>query len=81
MWILGIAVILIILKLFGVEPVAGLSWWWICGLLAVAFVWFDVVEERLGLTKRKAFDDIEKAKKDRIKKNLERDKGTRIRRM
>jgi small Trp-rich protein len=80
MWVLWIAVGLTVLKLLGIEPLVGLSWWWIIGLFGVAFVWFDLIEERLGLGKKKAFDDIDKAKKDRIKKGLERDKGYRVRR-
>lgn len=73
-------VALLLLKLLSIEPVAGISWWWIVLPFVLAFLWFDLVEERLGLNKRRAFDEMDKNKKDRIKKALERDKGFRVRR-
>jgi small Trp-rich protein len=77
MWVLWIGVALLVLKLVGIGPFADLSWWWIAAVFAVAFVWFDLVEERLGLNKRKAFDEMEAAKQKRIKEALERDKHFR----
>jgi small Trp-rich protein len=79
MWVLWIGVVLLLLKLASIGPVADLSWWWIAAVFAVAFVWFDFVEERLGLNKRKAFDEMEEAKQKRIKEALERDKNFRRR--
>jgi small Trp-rich protein len=79
MWVLWVAVALLILKLIGMGPFADLSWWWISAVFAVAFVWFDLVEERLGLNKRKAFDEMDEAKQKRIREALERDKSFRRR--
>jgi len=80
MWLLWAGVILLVLKLLAVEPIGSLHWGWIAGVFVLAFLWFDVIEARLGLNKRKAFDDLEKAKKERIRKALERDKKSRVRR-
>ncbi len=80
MWLVWTGVALLVLKLLHVEPVAGISWWWLVLPFLLAFLWFDLVEERLGLNKKRAFDEIEKAKKERIRKALERDKNFRVRR-
>jgi len=78
MWVMWIGVILLGLKLADVEPIASLSWWWISLPLILAFVWFDFVEERLGFNKNKrTMDEMDKAKQERIKKALERDKKGR----
>ena len=79
MWALWIGVALLVLKLLDIGPIGVLSWWWIAAVFAVAFVWFDFVEERLGLNKRKAFDEMEEAKQKRIKEALERDRNFRRR--
>jgi len=46
----------------------------------VGFLWFELVEKRLGLDKKKAFNEMDKAKADRIKKRMEVDKNPRLRR-
>lgn len=69
--LLIIAVVgLSILRYFEVGPVAGLSWWWIVGLFGVAFIWFEFIERMLGLDKRKAHEQLEQARKDRVKKTF-----------
>lgn len=65
-------VALTILRYFEIGPFAGLSWWWIIGLLLVAFVWFEFIEHMLGLDKRKAHEQLEKARRERIKKTFEK---------
>jgi small Trp-rich protein len=57
-----------ILRYFEVSVFATLSWWWIGGLLFVAFVWFEFIERMLGLDKRRANEVLEKARKERVKK-------------
>ncbi|MEM4989844.1 TIGR04438 family Trp-rich protein [Collimonas sp. H4R21] len=66
-----IIVSLIALKYFEVGPFAGISWWWIAALMAVAFIWFEFLERLLGLDKRKAHEEIEKTRKDRVKKTFD----------
>lgn len=63
-------VLLTVLKYFEVGPLANLSWWWIGGLFAVAFIWFEFVERMLGLDKRKAHEQLEKARQERVKKTF-----------
>ncbi|TFW09980.1 TIGR04438 family Trp-rich protein [Oxalobacteraceae bacterium OM1] len=61
-------VVLSILRYFEVGPFANLSWWWIGGLFAIAFVWFEFIERMLGLDKRKAHESLEKARRERVNK-------------
>jgi small Trp-rich protein len=67
-----IIVALSLLRYFEVGPVADLSWWWIAGLVAVAFVWFEFIEKMLGLDKRKAHEQLEEARKARVKNTFKK---------
>ena len=62
--------VLTALRYFEFGPFAKLSWWWIIGLMVVAFIWFEFLERMLGLDKRKAHDKLEKARADRVKKTF-----------
>lgn len=55
-----------ILRYFEIGPFAELSWWWIAGLFMVAFIWFEFIERILGLDKKKAHAQMEKARKKRV---------------
>lgn len=65
-----VIVLLSALRYFEIGPFAGLSWWWIVGLFALAFIWFEFIERMLGLDKRKEHKQAEKVRKDRIKRSL-----------
>lgn len=80
MWLIWLGVVLIVLKVLELGPFAAMSWWWIVLLGAIAFVWFEFIERRLGLDKKKAFDEIDKVKKLRIQRALEANKARRARR-
>lgn len=80
MWLIWIGVALIVLKALDISVFGELSWWWVVLPFGVGFLWFEFVEKRFGLDKRKAFDEMDKAKRDRIKKRMEVDKDTRLRR-
>jgi small Trp-rich protein len=69
--IIVIIVLLSILKYLEVDIVANLSWWWIAGLLFVAFIWFEFVERIFGLDKRAAHEQLEKNRQERVKKAFE----------
>lgn len=56
------------LRYFEVGPFAELSWWWVIGLMVFAFIWFEYIERALGLDKRKAHEQMEKARKERVAK-------------
>lgn len=77
MWMLWVGLALLVLKLIGIGPFGDLSWWWIVLPLVGAFIWFEVFEKRLGLDKKKAFDELERAKQERIKKAIGKDKRLR----
>jgi len=55
-----------VLRFFEVGPFAGLSWWWIGALFAVAFIWFEYIEKMLGRDKRRAHDETEEARRKRV---------------
>ncbi len=74
MWLMWLGVVLVVLKLAGLGYFAELSWWWIVTPLILAVIWFEIFEKRLGLDKKKAFDELERAKKERIEKAMGRDK-------
>lgn len=67
-----VIVALSILRYFEVGPVANLSWWWIAALVGAAFIWFEFIERMLGLDKRKAHEQLEKARKERVRKSFEK---------
>jgi small Trp-rich protein len=75
MWLIWVGVAMIVLKLLEISVFATLSWWWITVPFLVAFLWFELVERRLGMDKKKAFDEIDKHKKHRIERALEADKA------
>ncbi len=63
---------LLILKYFEVGPFAEMSWWWPVGLMGFAFIWFEFIERILGLDKRKAHEQLDKAREERIKKAFQK---------
>ena len=77
MWLFYVGLILLVSKLLYLGPLADLSWWWVVLPFVLALIWWEVFERRLGLDKKKAFDELDQAKKDRIARALERDKATR----
>ena len=79
MWMLWVGLVLLLLKLAEIGPIADLSWWWVILPLIGAFIWFELFERRLGLDKKKAFDELDRAKQERIKKTMEQAKRPRKR--
>jgi len=80
MWIFYIGLVLLVSKLLDFGPLADLSWWWVLMPFVIALIWWEVFERRLGLDRKKAFDELEKAKQERIERALERDKTRHVRR-
>jgi small Trp-rich protein len=80
MWILYVGLVLLVSKLLDLGPLADLSWWWVVLPFVLALIWWEVFERRFGLDKKKAFDELDRAKKERVARALERDKVQRIRR-
>jgi small Trp-rich protein len=63
---------LVVLRFFEIGPTGTISWWWIVGLMVIAYIWFEFGEKAFGLDKRKAHDEMEKARLDRVKKNFDK---------
>ena len=55
-----------LLRFFEIGPLADLSWWWIVALFVVAFLWFEYLENMLGLDKRRAHDQSDEARRKRV---------------
>lgn len=70
--IIILIVVLSILRFFEIGPFAGMSWWWIAGLFGLAFLWFEYIEKWLGLDRRRAHDETEKARRKRIESMFRR---------
>lgn len=68
---LVVGVLLLLLKFFEFGPVAHWSWWVVLAPFGLALFWFEVVEPFFGLDKKKAHDDLEKVKEERIRKGLQ----------
>jgi small Trp-rich protein len=60
------------LRYFEVWKFAQLSWWWIVALSVFAFVWFEFLEPLFGLDKRKAHNEDERRRKERVKQNFDK---------
>ena len=80
MWLFYVGLALLVSRLLEFGPFADLSWWWVVLPFVLAWVWWEFIERPLGLDKKKAFDELEKAKQERIARALERDKSRPARR-
>ena len=61
-----ITILLTAFKYFEVWRFADMSWWWVSGAFALTFIWFEFAEPMLGLDKRKAHDESDKIRKQRV---------------
>jgi small Trp-rich protein len=70
MWLIWIGLVLMILHFAGIGPFAGLPWWgWGLPFLLAIF-WFEVIERRFGLDRKKDYNEMDQAKRKRIRKAL-----------
>jgi small Trp-rich protein len=60
------------LRYFEVWKFAQLSWWYIVGLMVLAFVWFEFIEKMLGLDKKKEQNLDEARRKKRIEQTFDK---------
>ncbi|HEU4776270.1 MAG TPA: TIGR04438 family Trp-rich protein [Telluria sp.] len=63
---------LILLKYFEVWKFAAMSWYWVGGLMIVAFIWFEYIEKMLGLDKKKAHDEDRERRETRRKQQFDK---------
>jgi small Trp-rich protein len=72
MYLVWLGAVLVALKAFEVKLFAELSWWWILAPLAMAFVFFEVLEPMLGWDKKKASTESERYKAKRLKDQMKK---------
>lgn len=65
MYLLGLALILLLLKWQAIGPFENLSWWWIVGAFAATAVWWELADWS-GYTKRRQVDKEDQRKLARI---------------
>ncbi|MES2932165.1 MAG: TIGR04438 family Trp-rich protein [Pseudomonadota bacterium] len=75
-----ITVLLTALKYFEVWHFANMSWWWVTGAMALTFMWFEFLEPMLGWDKRKAHDESDKIRKQRVQEAFDSHKKNKRRR-
>lgn len=72
--IIILIVLLVGLRYFEVWRFAEISWWWIVGLMVLAFIWFEYIEKLLGLDKKKQHNIDEQRRKARVKQSFDKTK-------
>lgn len=77
MFLIFFTLALTALKYFEVWRFADMSWWWVTGAFFFTFIWFEFIEKALGLDKRKAHDEFDRLRRERIKKEFEQNKKQR----
>lgn len=70
--IIILIVLLVGLRYFEVWRFAEISWWWIVGLMVLAFIWFEYIEKLLGLDKKKQHNVDEQRRKARVKQSFDK---------
>ncbi len=71
MWFLVVGIALLMMKFFEFGPVGHWSWWIVLLPFGIALFWFEIVEPFFGLDKKKAHNELEKVKQERIRKGVE----------
>lgn len=72
MFLILLIVALVALRGFEVWRFAEISWWYIIGLMVIAFIWFEFIEKMLGLDKKKEHQLQDKRRDERVKKTLDK---------
>lgn len=70
MWFVLIGTLLVVLKLAGVAPVAGWSWFIVLIPFGLAVLWWAWADKS-GLTQRQAMQRLDERKEQRRKKAME----------
>lgn len=66
-----LGLVFIVLKLMGIAPVAGWSWWWVLLPLALAFIWWEIIDPMFGISKKRAMGDMQRRQQARREKYRE----------
>ena len=65
-----LGIVLLVLKIADIGAVAGWSWWIVLAPFALAVAWW-ALSDKLGLTQRRAMEQMERKKDARRQRNLE----------
>ena len=68
MYLLGLGIVLLALKLLEIGPVAAWEWWWVLSPFAAAVAWWGWADWS-GYTKKKAMQKEDARKQARIDKS------------
>jgi small Trp-rich protein len=69
-YLLGLGVIFLVMKYFGLGPVAAWEWWWVLSPFALAVLWWSWADWS-GYTKKVAMAKEDKRRQARIERNHE----------
>ena len=72
MYLLLLGLVLLVLKYLQLDPVAGLSWWWVLSPFALAVIWWSWADQS-GYTTRQAskkMDERKARRLDEVRKRL-----------
>lgn len=65
MYLLALGLVLLVMKYFGVTPVATISWWWVLSPFALTAAWWAWADAS-GYTRRKAMEREDQRRQRRI---------------
>jgi len=68
MYLLLLGLTFLLLKSFGVTPVAAWSWWWVLTPFAITALWWGWAD-RSGYTRRREDEKLQKRRQRRIDAN------------
>jgi small Trp-rich protein len=72
MWFIVVGVLLVLMKWTAFGPVATWSWWIVVLPFVGGLLWFEIIEPMFGLDKRRAHNELDKVKQERIQKQLKK---------
>ncbi len=70
MYLLGLGLILLVMKYFGLGPVAAWAWWWVLSPFGLAVLWWSWADWS-GHTKKVAMAKMDKRRQERIERSHE----------
>ncbi|TSA13802.1 MAG: TIGR04438 family Trp-rich protein [Comamonadaceae bacterium] len=70
MYLLGLGLVFLIMKYFGLGPVAAWEWWWVLSPFGMAVLWWSWADWS-GHTKKVAIAKEDKRRQERIERNHE----------
>ena len=73
MWLLGLSLLVLVLKVLDVAPIAAWSWWYVVAPFAFTVLWFEFGEAFFGFDRKRLRKlDYENAREERLKNTYNR---------